>query len=218
MPYEEFINNIINVRGQWNIEEGEYWEGHHIIPVCWGGDGNSKKKDKNIIRLYPEERFLVHKLLYEENPNDSKIAWAYICMSVVSDSKGQKRVISESDYKELSELRSKLRKGRKHTEETKKKISERNKKNYKKENHPFYNKHLSEEHKKHISESQPRKYGSDNPFYGKRHTEEAKRKIGDALKGRVHSEETRRKISLIHKGKIRSESEKRLESITVKKL
>lgn len=37
MTYKEFIDNIINTRGQWNIPEGEYYEVHHIIPKCLGG-------------------------------------------------------------------------------------------------------------------------------------------------------------------------------------
>lgn len=50
-------------------------------------------------------------------------------------------------------------------------------------------------------------FGEDNPFYGHKHTEEAKRKISDANKGRrsrlgcKHSEETKRRISVTKKGK-----------------
>lgn len=41
--YYNYIQNIIDTRGQWNIPNTEYWEGHHIIPNCKGGDGQSKK-------------------------------------------------------------------------------------------------------------------------------------------------------------------------------
>ena len=54
--------------------------------------------------------------------------------------------------------------------------------------------------------------GENNPFYGKRHSEEARRKISEASKGRKlgpHSEETRRKISEAHKGKKLSEETKK---------
>ena len=44
--YKEFIAEIVNTRGQWNIPEGEYFEVHHIIPRCLGGDGEIRKGRK----------------------------------------------------------------------------------------------------------------------------------------------------------------------------
>jgi len=41
--------------------------------------------------------------------------------------------------------------------------------------------------------------GRKNAMLGKYHTEETKRKIGEASKGRVHSEETRAKMSKAHR-------------------
>ena len=46
MTYKEFIDNIIETRGQWNISKGEYFEVHHIIPRCLGGDGVIRKCGK----------------------------------------------------------------------------------------------------------------------------------------------------------------------------
>ena len=62
--------------------------------------------------------------------------------------------------------------------------------------------------KQKISESNK---GEKNHMYGKHHTEETKKKIIKALKGRKrkpHSEETKRKISESNKGKIFSEETK----------
>lgn len=73
MTYNEFINNIINTRGQWSEELREvYCERHHIIPKSWGGkpDILDWKPHDNIIWLYPEEHYIAHKLLYLENPKD----------------------------------------------------------------------------------------------------------------------------------------------------
>lgn len=90
------------------------------------------------------------------------------------------------------------------SEETKKKISDA----VAGPNHPNYGKHLSEETKEKIRNT---KIGPKNPMYskclsdehknkirlsniGKHHTEEAKRKISEAQKGRAQPEETRIKM------------------------
>lgn len=49
MTYAEFIDGIIAKRGQWGVPNGEAFEGHHIIPRCLGGKGDSGKKDPNVI-------------------------------------------------------------------------------------------------------------------------------------------------------------------------
>jgi len=64
--------------------------------------------------------------------------------------------------------------GRKHTEETKKKLSEINRG----EKNPMWNIHH---------------YGEMSPMWGKHHTEETKRKIGNAQKGKVIPEEVIKK-------------------------
>lgn len=54
--YEKFIQGIIDARGQWNIPNGEYYENHHIVPKCMGGEPKDLKhgaKHKNSIWLYP---------------------------------------------------------------------------------------------------------------------------------------------------------------------
>ena len=47
--------------------------------------------------------------------------------------------------------------------------------------------------------------GKKNPFFGKKHSEETRKKISEANKGKHLSEETRIKISEAQKGKKRSE-------------
>lgn len=80
ITYNEYILNIITTRGQWNIPEGEYWEGHHILPKSGGGTGKHRSKDSNIIWLYPKEHYIAHYLLAKENPDNLKYARAFICM------------------------------------------------------------------------------------------------------------------------------------------
>lgn len=43
--------------------------------------------------------------------------------------------------------------------------------------------------------------GEKNPFYGKKHSEEARKKISEGNKGKKYSEDSRKKISIAMKGK-----------------
>ena len=89
MTYKEFIQNIIDTRGQWNIPEGEKFERHHIIPCCLGGEGDritNKNKSRfskrshhpNCIWLKPSEHIEAHRLLAEENPDNKSLLLAPI--------------------------------------------------------------------------------------------------------------------------------------------
>ena len=76
--------------------------------------------------------------------------------------------LTESEHKSL-------RKGKHHSDETRRKIAEAAK-----------GKPKTEEHKKQIRETLKGKYtGENNPFYGKQHTEEVKKRIGEKNKGRL---------------------------------
>ena len=87
--------------------------------------------------------------------------------------------------------------GRKHSEETKKKISEAHK-----------GKKLSEEHRKKLSEAVK---GTNNPNYGKKLSEEHRKKLSEAHKGKKLSEEHRKKIGEANKGrKLSEESRKKI--------
>ena len=85
MTYNDFIQDIINTRGQWS-DEVRYsergCERHHIILKCKGGLPKTInwKPHPNIIWLYPEEHFIAHKLLAQENWDDKQIvaAWTYM--------------------------------------------------------------------------------------------------------------------------------------------
>lgn len=147
--YYQYLNNIINDRGQWNIPEGEYKEGHHIILQCFGGTGNTRSKDPNIIWLYPSEHYIAHKILAEDN-NDYSIKMAFSMMAFPKGST-KREPLSAEEYEEarvitcgghrvlteehLAHIRDKMkeikesgvRKGIKKTEDHKKKLSESNK-------------------------------------------------------------------------------------------
>ena len=86
----------------------------------------------------------------------------------------------------------------KHTEETKKKISEslKGRKGY------FLGKHFSEEHKRKISESNK---GRASPMKNKKHSDSSKALMSASQKGHKVSNETRKKISDANKGRVYSE-------------
>ncbi|KUK77195.1 MAG: GIY-YIG catalytic domain-containing endonuclease [candidate division WS6 bacterium 34_10] len=101
-----------------------------------------------------------------------------------------------------------VKKGFKHTEETKRKISEAHK-----------GKKLSEEHKKKLSEVRKEKYcGKNHPFFGLKHSEETKRKLSEVHKGKHPSEETRKKLSEARKGEKNHNYGKHLSKEAKKKL
>ena len=78
--------------------------------------------------------------------------------------------------------------GRKHTDESKKKQSDAKlgEKSW------MFGKHLSEEHKKRIGESGT---GDKNGFFGKNHSDENRKKISESKIGKKHSDEFKKKQS-----------------------
>lgn len=94
-----------------------------------------------------------------------------------------------------------MRKGQKHTEESKRKQSEKMKGKFEGNKNPFFGKKHSEETREYLSKVRKgKRMGKENPFFGKKHTDKSKRKISEAHKGRTQSEETRKKRSESHKG------------------
>lgn len=78
---------------------------------------------------------------------------------------------------------------------------------------PYFGKEytMSDETRKKISDTltgKPGLSGSNHPMWGKHHSDEAKKKISEASKGRKMSEETKKKIGEANKGKILSEKTK----------
>ena len=80
--------------------------------------------------------------------------------------------------------------GKHHTEETRKKLSEINK-----------GKKLTDDTRKKISEAEKgKRTGEKHPMYGKKHSTETRRKLSEANKGKKLSEETKKKLSAAAKG------------------
>lgn len=92
------------------------------------------------------------------------------------------------------------------SEETKKKIGNANKgeRNHmygrKGELHPNFGKPMSDEQKEKLRGERPYSQGENNYFYGKKHSEETKKKLSELAKGRKPSEETLLKRSIAMSG------------------
>lgn len=65
----------------------------------------------------------------------------------------------------------------------------------------FYGRKHSEESKRKMSEARIGRFGAEkHPMYGKKHSEESKQKMSQSLIGRKTSDETRKKLSAAHSG------------------
>lgn len=102
ISYNDFINNIIKERGQWSLDA--QYEGHHIIPKCFGGDGNTKSKHPNIIRLTPKEHYIAHKLLALEHPDCRALVNAWEMMAYPKGKTKRDYFVSADDYEILRKL------------------------------------------------------------------------------------------------------------------
>jgi hypothetical protein len=171
-----------------------YYEIHHILPVCMGGEGKKHEwYHDNIVLLTAREHFLAHWLLSRIHTNDSKIQYAFWMMATTNRSEGREsykpssRAYEEARIKAMR-CRSKDKKGVLLSEETKQKISKAN-----------TGKKRTEEDKLKMSESQKKRLV--NSFKGKKHTEEAKEKMAKAKLGKKLSDEVKRNMSLAQKNR-----------------
>jgi hypothetical protein len=115
-----------------------YSEVHHIIPRCMGG---SNKKE-NLVRLTSREHFLAHHLLFRIYKS-TKLAHAWFSMCRASD--GQYRKFSSHQYATAKSA--------------------------------------------HINAMKASMIGAGNHFYGRKHSDETKKKLRDANLGRKISQE-----------------------------
>lgn len=140
MNYKKIYDDIINKAKTLNRKKSkeQYFELHHIIPRCMGGN-NSKT---NLVLLTAREHFLCHKLLHKSYPTNRLLFFAYDCMSIPI---GQRNIkLSSREFQYIKEMKSKLNdknsisdkcrqkqreavRGRKQTEEEKRRRSEANK-------------------------------------------------------------------------------------------
>lgn len=150
-----------------------YYERHHIIPKCFGGN-----KEDNLVLLTAKEHYICHLLLckFTTGKEKYKMINAIIRMAF-SKSNGQERYYSAKNYEKvrtlIAEKNSALFKGKRKSIEMRKKLS-KSRKGMK----------FSNKHKENLSLSRMgKRKGSENPFFGKKHSHETKKKFSEKRKG-----------------------------------
>lgn len=200
MNYSRHYDALIERAKTRSILPGIYFETHHIIPKCLGGNDSKE----NLIKLFPEEHYVAHQLLVKIYPNNPKIILAARMMSITSNN--LKR--TNKEYKWLKERFIKSKIGVPLSVEIKNKISETVKNSGRKPPSRIGITHSEETKKKIGIASKSRERRKTTPEQkmkisksnmGRRHTEETKQRISENHKGMLgknHSDDTKRKISL----------------------
>jgi len=163
-------------------DKNNYYEEHHILAKCLGGDENSKNK----VFLTAREHFLAHWLLVRANPGNFKLiyAWNCFCMSTHNGNRPTSRnyeIARLSFVKMLSE-----------NEEWKKKMRNSLKKK-------IWLKKGTETIR--IFKDDIDEYLASGWVYGRiiknrsSPSESTRKKMSIAMTGKKHSEETKRKMS-----------------------
>ena len=217
--YEEFINNILETRGRFECGD-EYHERHHIVPKsCNGSDDEC-----NLIDLFAQEHYEAHRLLALENQNNKSLVSAWWLMRhAKGNSKQEWYDVSPEEYEEAriafvssisgennfwyNRITTKCDNCNKEIKVTPYRYNLSNKdgdrrhvfcsaecayeyksKYYVGEKHPRYGKYFSEEQKKKISEATK---GREAPNKGKPMSEEQKKALSEKTKQRFSNPENR---------------------------
>ena len=216
MKHLEEYNRIILFRQQHPLPEEIYGERHHIVPrsIC---PMLTKAKD-NLIRLTAQEHFLAHYHLYlaykeelKEPKWASKMCYALVRMKLqltkCEDTATMAKLYEEvrlefskvhsealKGHRSWSKGKPAWNKGKKTPADVRRKlsISHKGQKSWNKGKRGIY----SPETRKKMAQ-----VGERNPNFGKKRSDETRRKISEANKGRVFTEEHRRKLSEAHKKK-----------------
>ena len=124
MNYKLHYDKLIHKAQNRSILKGEYKETHHIIPTCMDGSDLIENK----VALFAEEHVIAHLLLVKIYPLELKLAQAAHMMTNGCGNKRQKRKTSNKKYAWLRKKNavavSLCHKGRKRSDETKKRMSE----------------------------------------------------------------------------------------------
>lgn len=152
--YQNYIERVSQTREN-QKDVTQYQELHHIIPRCAGGTD----APENLIWLYPQEHYYVHKMLALENPSDKGLQYSWWMMS-----HQKHRYVTQEEYAEVRQRFSSIHSNREVSQETRKKLSDLHRGKHLGDQHWNYGKHRSQETKDKISQNRKGKYsGAENP-------------------------------------------------------
>lgn len=178
MNYKKIYDSIIQKARKENRSKGDkdYYEAHHIIPKCLGGEGATSqwKTHENIVLLTAREHYVCHWLLHEMYPENKSLCFSFYSMCQYSNKdkkiRPSSRLIEEMRKKHIDSL---LGKKRPDHSEWMKNYASKNKGSFSGINHPFYGKKRPEHSKK-------LKGKKRTPF-----TETHKKRISEARQGKA---------------------------------
>jgi hypothetical protein len=216
MNYEKIYKKLIETAKLLNRIKGlEYYENHHILPKCLGG--NNKKE--NLVLLTAKEHFLAHLLLVQMYDGKDKAKLSFALFQMCRKNKLHGRIVSSRQFEKAKQIMSENCRGengsfygKKHTDEVKELQRQKMLNNNPSKNGVWNKgkktKPLSEEHKLKLSESlkghiqkKETKEKISNSHKGKSKSKEHRLKLSEALKGKKLSDETKLKMSLNRKNK-----------------
>ncbi|ACV50240.1 putative homing endonuclease [Delftia phage PhiW-14] len=179
--YVKFIDARIN-----RVKPEGYTEQHHCWPRSLGGADRSW----NLVHLTAREHFLAHWLIWKALRTKG-MALAFLFMTMGgNEEESEHRKQSSKSYEYARRSASMAMKG-----------ANNHMFGIDKEKHPMYGTLGGFSGMVHTQKTKDLmsagKIGSKNPFYGKKHTEENKKKFAErinAFQGKSHSEETREKL------------------------
>jgi len=110
MDYQKTYNSLVSKAKSEKREKGRdvYYEAHHIIPVCIGGEGNrADLNHPNIVLLTAREHIISHRLLHLIHPDNPKLAYAYWSMAHNPRYENVKHIMGARQYESLKQIISK---------------------------------------------------------------------------------------------------------------
>ena len=150
--------------------------------------------------MFAQEHFIAHKLLAEENPENTSLGFAWCCMAFMKNDHEHRYELTPREYEEAKMVLSALNKNRVISEEQRQKISEANKGRIVPESarravsQANANRVWSEESRQKLSNTIS---GENHPWYGKHHTTETRQRLSEINKGKYKGDKNPRALIML---------------------